>query len=229
MLPKKRKFDLSKFELDRGEGGGGAGSSHTHCVLAPGGSERPGHNVHQMPPRTEVSLSGARALPASGFLTPETVHEAFAGNSYLKRDQARLLMSGPGPPPRPRSGSSPGSSLNMNNIVDLSQKHSDKHESSVSVSVTPGPGPLSQYSAFSRPSPHLPFPGALARLKPELAPNTESTQSFKRMSSTPGHSSEGGGSGGGSGGGVSVVLQPAPSKNPSSASHRSKSTNAPHR
>ena len=216
MLPKKRKFDLSKFELERGEAGG-AGSSHG---LAPGpgpggGSvtvtsvERPGHQ--QRPPRPPE----VRAVPASGFLTPETVHEAFAGNSYLKpasasssREHARSLMSGTGPP-RPRSDSSPGSS---NNIVDLSHKHSDKHRSS-SVSVTPGPplAPLPQYSAFSR---HLPFPGALARLQPELvsSQSTQSTQSFKRVtarSSDPGP-------------GVSVVLEPA-----ASASHKTKSAPAP--
>lgn len=216
MLPKKRKFDLSKFELDRGEAGG-SGSSHG---LAPGpgpggGSvtvtsvERPGQ--HQRPPRPPE----VRAVPASGFLTPETVHEAFAGNSYLKpgsasstREHARFLTTGPGPP-RPRSDSSPGSS---NSIVDLSHKHSDKHRSS-SVSVTPGPpvAPLLQYSAFSR---HLPFPGALARLQPELVSpqSTQSTQSFKRVTAQPSDP----------GAGVSVVLEPA-----ASASHKTKSAPAP--
>ena len=218
MLPKKRKFDLSKFELDRGEAGG-PGTSHG---LAPGpgpgggsvtvtSADRPGHQ--QRPPRPPE----VRALPASGFLTPETVHEAFAGNSYLKpasassSREARSLMSGPGPPPTPRSGSSPGSSLS-NTIVDLSHKQSDKHRSSVSVSVTPGP--LSQYSAFSR---HLPFPGALARLQPELV-TPQSTQSFKRVA--PAQPS--GPSGPGDPGGVSVVLEPAVS-----ASHKTKPGPAP--
>ena len=222
MLPKKRKFDLSKFELDRGEAGG-AGSSHGLTPgPGPGGGsvtvtsvERPGHQ--QRPPRPPE----VRAVPASGFLTPETVHEAFAGNSYLKpgstsssREQSRLLMSGPGPP-RPRSDSSPGSSNSIVDLSLLSHKHSDKHRSS-SVSVTPGPpvAPLLQYSAFSR---HLPFPGALARLQPELVSpqstqSTQSTQSFKRVtaqSSDPGA-------------GVSVVLEPA-----ASASHKTKSAPGP--
>ena len=218
MLPKKRKFDLSKFELDRGEAGG-AGTSHGLSPgPGPGGGsvtvtsvDRPGHQ--QRPPRAPE----ARALPASGFLTPETVHEAFAGNSYLKpasasSEQARSLMSGPGPPPVQRSGSSPCSSLS-NTIVDLSHKQSDKHRSSVSVSVTPGP--LSQYSAFSR---HLPFPGALARLQPDLSPSTQSTQSFKRVAPAQSRGP------GDPGAGVSVVLQPAVS-----ASHKIKSGPAQHR
>ena len=217
MLPKKRKFDLSKFELERGEAGG-AGSSPGP---GPGGgsvtvtSVDPSRGHQQRPPRAPE----VRALPASGFLTPETVHEAFAGNSYLKpaassasssRDHARSLMSGPGPPPRPRSGSSPGSS---NNIVDLSHKHPDKHRGGVSVSPCP---PLSQYSAFSR---HLPFPGALARLQPDLSPS-QSTQSFKRV--TPAVTSVTSGPGHDPGPGVSVVLEPA-----ASASHKTKPAPAP--
>ena len=61
MLPKKRKFDLSKFELDRGEAGG-AGTSHGLAPGPGGGSvtvtsvDRPGHQ--QRPPRRPVPWLG---------------------------------------------------------------------------------------------------------------------------------------------------------------------------
>lgn len=42
----------------------------------------PGQSGHAV---TTLPLSVAKGLPGSaGFLTPETVHEAFAGNSFLR-------------------------------------------------------------------------------------------------------------------------------------------------
>ena len=179
MLPKKRKFDLSKFELDRTDGGGAAASSS--------GAQQPG-------------------LPASGFLTPETVHEAFAGNSSYLRAVARPGSEAARPRQPP-----------VNSIVDLSQRPP------VSVGQDPAPAP---HSAFSRPAPATDTPPPHARLKPAVPPaappplhSDTPSQSFKRVRQPA------------SGGGAGGVLQPgpAPPKQPGAgAGHRGKG-GAPHR
>lgn len=175
MLPKKRKFDLSKFELERADGGGAAASSS--------GAQQPG-------------------LPASGFLTPETVHEAFAGNSSYLRAAARPGSEAARPRQPP-----------VNSIVDLSQRPP------VSVGQEPAPAP---HSAFSRPAPATAGPPPHARLKPAAPPPLHSdtpSQSFKRVRQPE------------AGGGAGGVLQPgpAPPKQPGAgAGHRGKG-GAPHR
>ena len=155
MLPKKRKFDLSKFELERGDGGGGAGpsSEHGHGSGHVAGDRgvtvtvTSTNNVRQPPPAADLHtlpvglgppilpIPAAKGVPASGFLTPETVHEAFAGNSFLKsvsRDHGRLLV-----PTSTRSGYRPSPSPLTNNIVDLSvSQKPDKPPHSVSVNFT---------------------------------------------------------------------------------------------
>lgn len=84
---------------------------------------------------SSLPLSSAKGLPASGFLTPETVHEAFAGNcSFLKVGASDVGQD-----------LSPGSSLTSqssvvsttNSIVDLSQRSKlSVSESSVFLSAT---------------------------------------------------------------------------------------------
>ena len=104
MLPKKRKFDLSKFDLDTSPPPGPhnasvriteapASSSPAASSLAP---TLPSTSLFQIrgsgggasDPASLVSLPifAAKGLPASGFLTPETVHEAFAG-TFLRTSQ----------------------------------------------------------------------------------------------------------------------------------------------
>ena len=219
MLPKKRKFDLSKFELERGDGSSGTGgaepsSDHSGVTVTVTSTntarqpQPPSADLHTLPVGLGppiLPISPAKGVPASGFLTPETVHEAFAGNSFLKsvsRDHGRLLV------PSTRSGYRPSPSPLTNNIVDLSvSQKPDKSPHSVSVSFTTSD---SQYSAFSRPSsrpghsPHAPAPSP-SRLKPH---NYDATQSFKRVRQP-------------SDSGVSVVLEPSSSLLSSSSSSHS--------
>ena len=227
MLPKKRKFDLSKFELDRGDGNsgtGGAGPSSdrsgvTVTVTSTNNARQPQPptaDLHTLPVGLGppiLPISPAKGVPASGFLTPETVHEAFAGNSFLKsvsaRDHGRLLV------PSTRSGYRPSPSPLTNNIVDLSvSQKPDKSPHSVSVSFTTSD---SQYSAFSRPSsrpahsPHGPAPSP-SRLKPQ---HYDATQSFKRVRQP-------------SDSGVSVVLEPSSSLSSSSSSSHNKHSSPGH-
>ena len=88
MLPKKRKFDLSKFELDRDDEDG-HGSGHQQ--------ERSGVSV-----TTVTSRGQERHPPPSTFLAPETVHDAFAGGSYLRSSSSQVSRT--------------------DNVVDLSRK-----------------------------------------------------------------------------------------------------------
>ena len=90
MLPKKRKFDLSTFDLERGPGNSSSGvvvtnSSVTVTVTSSkssSGSLHPGS--YTVRPTSIHEIPTSKAIPASGFLPPETVHEAFAGSSFLK-------------------------------------------------------------------------------------------------------------------------------------------------
>ena len=100
MLPKKRKFDLSKFDLDTSspQGPSNASARITEApVSSPASSSLaptlPSASLFQIrgaasDPANLVSLPifAAKGLPASGFLTPETVHEAFAG-TFLRTSQ----------------------------------------------------------------------------------------------------------------------------------------------
>ena len=147
MLPKKRKFDLSTFELERGpvhDSSSGVGTNSSVTVTVTSSRTHQPLSYTARPPATLQDVSHSKALPASGFLPPETVHDAFAGSSFLKsgpRD-GRLILPSSGSGSRGRQagvGVGPGS----NNIVDLSVSH--KHHRSQ-------PGHLST-SAFSRPSP----------------------------------------------------------------------------
>lgn len=81
-----------------------------------------------------LPLSAAKGLPASGFLTPETVHEAFAGNcSFLKvgsHDVGQDLSPG-------SSSTSQTVASTTNSIVDLSQRSKQSvGESGVFVTST---------------------------------------------------------------------------------------------
>ena len=158
MLPKKRKFDLSTFDLERGPGNSSSGvvvtnSSVTVTVTSSkssSGSLHPGS--YTVRPTSIHEIPTSKAIPASGFLPPETVHEAFAGSSFVKaagelRDgrQSRVRQS---PNILPSTRQSPNILPSSNNIVDLSQSS----------------------SAFSRPSPS---PSHL-RVKPQY----EHSQSF---------------------------------------------------
>ena len=153
MLPKKRKFDLSTFDLERGpshdcSSGVATNSSVTVTVTSSRSHQPLSYTVR--PGASLQDVGHTKALPASGFLPPETIHDAFAGSSFLKsgaRD-GRLIL--------PSSGSrvrQPGVGPGSNNIVDLSHK---PHRS-VQLSS----------SAFSRPppSPSVPQDGSKARTK----------------------------------------------------------------
>ena len=93
MLPKKRKFDLSKFDLESSSPGPSRSSN-----APPKTTEVPASPANLAPPAlssaslfqirsggsdaaslVSLPIFAAKGLPASGFLTPETVHEAFAG------------------------------------------------------------------------------------------------------------------------------------------------------
>ena len=84
MLPKKRKFDLSKFELDRDEGRVVSGGDNavsapvvtTVQTLVPG---LPHPSSALLTPLPNTSRH------SSSFLPPETVHDAFAG-SYRQHE-----------------------------------------------------------------------------------------------------------------------------------------------
>ena len=149
MLPKKRKFDLSTLELERGDSSSGVGTNNSSVTVTVT-SSKSCHPVR--PSATLKELPTSKALPASGFLPPETVHEAFAGSSFVKaagelRDgrHSRVIQS---PNILPSTRQSPNILPSSNNIVDLSQSS----------------------SAFSRPSPS---PSHL-RVKPQY----EHSQSF---------------------------------------------------
>ena len=159
MLPKKRKFDLSKFDLETSSPGPSrttnaasrspsvsAPSPTSHNPALPSASlfqirSEGGHDATNL---VSLPIFAAKGLPASGFLTPETVHEAFAG-TFL-RTSAQASASGT------KSGVLPRSSPSMG--VDLTQR---SQTSSVTLSTVglDHPG-----SAFSRPpaAPNLPRP-----------------------------------------------------------------------
>ena len=190
MLPKKRKFDLSKFDLDQGpsnqdNNGNESLSSDSPSVstnspvsssnlvqsgsnlatsFSPHHQQQPIYTVRTLAPSSAITtvcltssivtdvqvssgglvtlpLSAAKGLPASGFLTPETVHEAFAGSSFLRtsKDVGRLIL--PSRPVGPQIHLSSQDTSHPNTIVDLSQK------SHPTVSFTGSEQP----SAFSRP------------------------------------------------------------------------------
>ena len=150
MLPKKRKFDLSTFDLERGpahdsSSGVGTNSSVTVTVTSSRAHQPLSYTVR--PPASLQDVSHSKvALPASGFLPPETVHDAFAGSSFLKSSGARdgrLILPSPGNRVRQPGGVPGGPS--SNNIVDLSVSHKS-HRSQV---------PHLSSSAFSRPSPSV--------------------------------------------------------------------------
>ena len=151
MLPKKRKFDLSTFDLERvpaenSSSGVATNSSVTVTVTSSRSHQPLSYTVR--PTASLQDVSHTKALPASGFLPPETVHDAFAGSSFLKsgpRD-GRLILPSSGSRVR-QSGGGPGS----NNIVDLSHKsHRSVHLSS---------------SAFSRPSPSPSVPQDVSKAR----------------------------------------------------------------
>ena len=100
MLPKKRKFDLSKFDLETSspgpsqnsnasEGRGSTETPSTPASIAPTPG-LPSASLFQIrsggsgDATISLPIFAAKGLPASGFLTPETVHEAFAGNFLRK-------------------------------------------------------------------------------------------------------------------------------------------------
>ena len=119
-----------------------------------------------------LPLSAAKGLPASGFLTPETVHEAFAGSSFLRtssKDVGRLIL--PSRPVRSQihiSTQDPSvQSGHPNTIVDLSQKA----HPTVSFAGSEQP------SAFSRPL-HSQTP----RLKPHFDPQSSNSKRSRQSS-----------------------------------------------
>ena len=149
MLPKKRKFDLSTFDLERGPGNSSSGvvvtnSSVTVTVTSSKSSSGPLHpGSYTVRPTSIHEIPTSKAIPASGFLPPETVHEAFAGSSFLKT--GGLGREGRLGRVRERT---PVLLHNSNNIVDLSQSS----------------------SAFSRPSP--------APSQHRVKPHYQHSQSF---------------------------------------------------
>jgi len=239
MLPKKRKFDLSKFDIDQGpsnhdpNGNESLSSdspsvSNTSPVSSSNTSMQSGsalitttqhhhqqqllqqspqqsiYTVRTLAPGSAITtvcltssvvtdvqvssgglvtlpLSAAKGLPASGFLTPETVHEAFAGSSFLRtsKDVGRLILNSR--PVRTQihqnsldsSHSTPGGHLNT--IVDLSQK------ANPAASFTASEQP----SAFSRPQ-HSQNPRLKPYFEPQSSNSKRSRQSSLSESSRPG-------------------------------------------
>eukprot|EP00092_Neocalanus_flemingeri_P026005 GFUD01028185.1.p1 GENE.GFUD01028185.1~~GFUD01028185.1.p1 ORF type:complete len:1977 (+),score=326.72 GFUD01028185.1:762-6692(+) len=119
-----------------------------------------------------LPLSAAKGLPASGFLTPETVHEAFAGSSFLRtssKDVGRLIL--PSRPVRSQihisTQDTSVQSGHPNTIVDLSQKA----HPTVSFAGSEQP------SAFSRPL-HSQTP----RLKPHFDPQSSNSKRSRQSS-----------------------------------------------
>ena len=154
MLPKKRKFDLSTFDLERGASHSSTGvvvtnSSVTVTVTSSKANTGLPHPLpYTVRPSSIHEGATSRAVPAPGFLPPETVHEAFAGSSFLKSGGRDGRLS------RVRGGQSPGQPPGQPPVVvDLSQSS----------------------SAFSRPSASQPV-----RVKPPYDSHSQShSQSFK--------------------------------------------------
>jgi len=217
MLPKKRKFDLSKFDIDQGPSNHDPNGNENLSSEPPSVSntspvsssalsvsvsnsatayhaqhqQQPIYTVRTLAPSSAITtvcltssivtdvqvssggvvtlpLSAAKGLPASGFLTPETVHEAFAGSSFLRtssKDVGRLIL--PSRPVRSQihiSTQDPSvQSGHPNAIVDLSQKA----HPTVSFSGSEQP------SAFSRP---------LHSQNPRLKPHFDSQSSNSKRS-----------------------------------------------
>ena len=138
MLPKKRKFDLSKFELDRDDEDGQS-SGH-------GRTSGHGSGVSTV---TSVTHGQDRHPPPSTFLTPETVHDAFAGGSYLKTSSSHSVVR-------------------TDNVVDLSRK-----PVSAAAQYSAFSRPSQPHQSRQKPLSNLLEPG---RLKPLF---TEPSPSFK--------------------------------------------------
>ena len=171
MLPKKRKFDLSKFDLEtsspgpsRNSNASAAGAARSSSEASPSpvsiapvpaGAGLPSASLFQIrsggsDATISLPIFAAKGLPASGFLTPETVHEAFAGN-FLRTSTPSSISNSP------LGGKPPISSPTVG--VDLTQRPPPSHPT-VTFSTVGHEG-----SAFSRPpsgGPHHPrsFPYA---------------------------------------------------------------------
>jgi len=221
MLPKKRKFDLSKFDIDQGPSNHDPNGNESLSSDSPSVSnnspvsssvtsmqsgsnlvtsyptqhqQQPIYTVRTLAPSSAITtvcltssivtdvqvssgglvtlpLSAAKGLPASGFLTPETVHEAFAGSSFLRtsKDVGRLIL--PSRPVRSQihlsSQETSVQSGHPNTIVDLSQKA----HPTVSFAGSEQP------SAFSRPL-HSQTP----RLKPHFDPQSSNSKRSRQNS-----------------------------------------------
>ena len=173
MLPKKRKFDLSKFDLESSSPGPSRSSNAppktTEAPASPASLAQPALSsaslFHIRSGGSEAAslvslpIFAAKGLPASGFLTPETVHEAFAG-TFLRTStptsQARTPTS------VARTSPSVG--------VDLTQRAAQTTATLSSV------GQQHSGSAFSRPpaAPHLPRPPGHAGEARARTPGTRS-------------------------------------------------------